>query len=78
MFDLNLSKSISAFAEIKFNSTERHNLDACIKVILYIIGKISNTRREEMETAINSLFQSYADNPVIQNIVKNKIGHKFE
>ncbi|WP_034924982.1 Abi family protein [Gillisia sp. CAL575] len=77
MFDLNLSKSISAFAEIQFNSTERHNLDSCIKVILYIIGKISNSRKDEMETAINTLFESYADNEVIQNIVKNKIGYRF-
>ncbi len=77
MFDLNLSKSISAFAEIKFNSSERHNLDSCIKVILYIIGKISTSRKEEMESAINALFESYKDNEVIRNIVKNKIGHRF-
>jgi len=77
MFDLNLSKSISAFSEIKFNSTERHNLDACIKVILFIMGKISTTRKEEMESAINTLFQSYEDNEVIKDIVKNKIGHRF-
>ena len=77
MFDLNLSKSISAFAEIKFNSTERHNLDACIKVILYIIGKISAKRKNDMETAINDLFKSHADNEAIQNIVKNRIGHRF-
>lgn len=77
MFDLNLSKSISAFSEIKFNSTDRHNLDACIKVILYIIGKISTNRKEEMETAITILFQSYEKNEVIKNIIENKIGHRF-
>ncbi|MGB1284178.1 MAG: Abi family protein [Polaribacter sp.] len=77
MFDLNLSKSISAFAEIKFNSSKRHNLDSCIKVILYIIGEISNSRKEEMETAVKNLFESHAYNEVIKNIVKNKIGHRF-
>ncbi len=77
LFDLNLSKSISAFSEIKFNSTERHNLDACIKVILYVVGKISNSRKEEMEIAIGTLFNSHHDNKIIQNIVKNKIGYRF-
>ncbi|MEL7270171.1 MAG: Abi family protein [Bacteroidota bacterium] len=77
MFDLNLSKSISAFAEIEFNSTERHNLDACIKVILFIIGKISDTRKAEMEKSINELFESYSGNKTIKNIVESKIGHKF-
>jgi abortive infection bacteriophage resistance protein len=77
LFDLNLSKSISAFAEIEFNSSERHNLDACIKVISFIVGKISDTRKKEMEKSINDLFNSYKSNKTIENIVKNKIGHKF-
>jgi len=77
LFDLNLAKSISAFAEIKFNGHERHNLDSCIKVILFILNKISSSRKEEMETAINKLLIKYENNDFIKGIIKNKIGHQF-
>ncbi|MCL9807573.1 Abi family protein [Flavobacterium amniphilum] len=78
LFDLNLPKSISAFAEIKFNGHERHNLDSCIKVILFILNKISTSRHDEMLKAIDDLFLSHKNNPVTKSIIENEIGYKFQ
>lgn len=77
LFDLNLPKSISAFAEIKFNGHERHNLDSCIKVILFVLNKISTSRHDEMFKAIDNLFLSHKENPVAKEIIEKKIGYKF-
>lgn len=77
LFDLNLAKSISAFAEIKFNGHERHNLDSCLKVILFILSKISSTRNDEMLRAIDDLFLKYKTNKFIKNIIESKIGHQY-
>ncbi|WP_116790308.1 Abi family protein [Flavobacterium psychrotrophum] len=77
LFDLNLPKSISAFAEIKFNGHERHNLDSCIKVILFILGNVSTSRKDEMEKLLNDLFLKYSTNDFVKNIIETKIGHKF-
>ncbi len=77
LFDINLPKSISAFAEIKFNGHQRHNLDACLKVISYFLNKISHNRDEDMKTEIKCLFEKYADNEFIKNIIEEKIGFIF-
>lgn len=78
VFDLNLSKSISAFAEIQFNSRDRHNLDSCIKVILFIIGKISENRRTEMEASLNVVYDKHKANLCSRSIIEKNIGHVFE
>jgi len=77
LFDLNLPKSISAFAEIKFNGQERHNLDSCVKVILFIVSKISSTRNDEMLRSIDDLFSKYKNDPFIKTIIETKIGYRF-
>jgi abortive infection bacteriophage resistance protein len=77
VFDLNLPKSISAFAEIKFNGSERHNLDSCLKVISFILGKISESRRDEMNKAIDELFIKCSENEFLKTIIETKTGYKF-
>lgn len=77
LFDLNLPKSISAFAEIKFNGHERHNLDSCLKVILFVLSKVSTSRKDEMAEAIDDLFIKYEDNEFIKDIIETKIGYRY-
>lgn len=77
MFDLKLAKSISTFSEIKFNTSDRHNLDSCAKLIAFILGKISSTRKEEMEASLIGLYESHKDNDTLKDIIENKIGYVF-
>lgn len=77
LFDINLPKSISAFAEIKFNGSERHNLDSCLKVISYFLNKVSLNRGQDMEKEIDELFRKHIDNEFVKNIIEKKIGFVF-
>lgn len=74
LFDLNTPKEIEITPLIKFNNNNRHSLDSSIKVILYFLGKISETRREIIEEEIKELFNKHKNNPLIYNIIKEKIG----
>lgn len=78
LFDLNLPKSVSKISEIKFNSKNSHDLDSCIKVILFILKKISLTRFEEMQNSVDSLFNQHKNNILIKKIIEEKIGYKFD
>ena len=76
LFDSNTPKGISTTPLVKFNDNNRHSLDSSIKVILYILSRISTSRSSEMEASIKDLFAQHDDNPVITNIIKNSIGYK--
>lgn len=78
IYDLSLPVSISAFSEISFNNSNRHNLDACLKVIYYFIGKISSNRKDEFIELIKEEFNRYSENDFIRDIIENRIGHVFE
>lgn len=75
LFDLKLPKGISAIPGITFNNNNRHSLDSSIKVILYILGQISNDRKIEMEARIKETFEKHSDNEVIKGIIANDIGY---
>lgn len=75
LFDSNTPKEIETTPLIKFNNNNRHSLDSSIKVILYFLGIISNSRKVIIENEIIALFDSYSDNPVIQKIITEKIGY---
>lgn len=75
LFDSNTPKGIKTTPLIKFNNNNRHSLDSSIKVILYFLEKISNSRKKIIEDEIIALFDSYSENPVIQKIITDKIGY---
>lgn len=75
LFDSNTPKEIETTPLITFNNNNRHSLDSSIKVILYFLGIISNSRKKIIENEIIGLFDSYSENPVIQKIITEKIGY---
>jgi abortive infection bacteriophage resistance protein len=75
LFDSNTPKEIETTPLITFNNNNRHSLDSSIKVILYFLGIISNSRKDIIENEIIDLFDSHSDNPVIQKIITEKIGY---
>lgn len=77
LYDLNLPRSISAFPGIKFSGSERHNLDACIKVILFVLEKISANRSAEMAESLQGILDNNSANSDVVNIIEDKTGIKF-
>lgn len=75
MFDLNLPRSINSFPHIEFNDPHRNNLDACIKLINYILNQISESRSKEFIENVESLFKKHSENPDLSGIIKEKIGY---
>lgn len=77
IFDLNLPKGISIVPGIEFNKNNRSSLDSSIKIILFILDKISNGRKNDLEIEINTLFLAYKENEIIKNIIEKQIGYEY-
>lgn len=75
LFDSNTPKEIETTPLILFNNNNRHSLDSSIKVILYFLSTISNSRKNIIEKEIIDLFDNYSYNPVIQKIINDKVGY---
>ncbi|GAA3515345.1 hypothetical protein GCM10022393_31660 [Aquimarina addita] len=78
IFDLNTPKGISIIPGITFNENNRSSLDSTIKVILYILDKISNGRKNDLERQIDDLFMEQKGNDIIKGIIIEKIGYKYK
>ncbi len=78
LFDLKVPLGIAKIPDLNFNDNNRHSLDSAIKVISYILGHISNSRKEEFDEAIDSLLTNNAKNPVIKEFITNKMGYHFQ
>lgn len=77
LFDSNTPKEISTTPIIKFNNNNRHCLDSSIKVILYFLKQISNSRHEIISREIKELFEKFKDNDLIKKIITDKIGYNI-
>ncbi|MFP8895958.1 Abi family protein [Chryseobacterium sp. EZn1] len=78
MFDLKVPKGISKIPELEFNNNDRMSLDSSIKVVLYILGKISISRKQNMEAEINAIFEKYRNDGIVKNIITNKINFIYK
>ncbi|CEN43521.1 Abi family protein (fragment) [Capnocytophaga canimorsus] len=77
MFDLRNTYGIPKLPFYQFNNKDRHCLDSCIKVIIYILSKISQNRANELEQDLKNLFKKNAENPIIKNIIETKINYIY-
>jgi abortive infection bacteriophage resistance protein len=77
LFDANTPKEIRTTPIIEFNKNNRHCLDSSIKVIMYLLNQISNDRHKDLKNDIDSLFNSHKNNPVLKDIIENKIGYEY-
>ncbi|SDE78911.1 Abi family protein [Epilithonimonas hungarica] len=78
LFDLKLPKGISKIPDLDFNNNDRMSLDSSIKVVLYILGKISESRRQEMEQEINCLFEKYRNHQILRRIIEEKTNFVYK
>jgi len=77
IFDLKTPKGISKVPHFNFYKDNRHSLDSAIRVIQFLLQKISTNRKEELEKGIKKLFDSHKENPDIKRIIEEKIGYSF-
>ena len=78
LFDSNTPKEISTTPLIKFNNNNRHCLDSSIRVILYFLNTISNSRHNKIKEEIDALFNKHKSNEILKNIIINKIGYDYD
>ena len=77
LFDFRLPKSIKNGPALKITLDNNNKLQSAITVISFMLGEISENRRNDMEKELDDLFEQQKDNIVIKNIIENCIGRMF-
>ncbi|ALU75902.1 Abi family protein [Tenacibaculum finnmarkense] len=77
IFDLHIDKGVSGVPGVKFNNNYSHSLDAGIKALLYLMENISSNRTNELEKKLVALFDKFAENDMIKEIIENKLGYSY-
>ena len=78
LFNFQTPLGISSIPEINYNNRDRHSLDSTIRVLIFILGKISVNRRNELIEEIESKFGEHKKNSIIKKIIETKINYSFE
>jgi abortive infection bacteriophage resistance protein len=77
IFDLHIDEGVSGVPNIPFNNNYSHSLDSAIKALLYLLNNISSSRKNELEGKLVELFDKFANNSVIKDIIENKLGYSY-
>uniref|UniRef100_UPI00404ABB74 Abi family protein n=1 Tax=Flavobacterium sp. TaxID=239 RepID=UPI00404ABB74 len=73
LFDYSLPLSLSSIPQITYNPGDRNSLDASIKVIGFFIQTISENRYIDFQDDINSFFDKYKTDVILNSVVKERI-----
>jgi abortive infection bacteriophage resistance protein len=78
LFDYNQSIGIKRIPNLKYRvkTSNNTNLNASIRLLLFILSKISKNRANELESELQELFSKSCENELVNSIVKSKI--KFD
>lgn len=77
IFDLHIDKGVSGVPKMPFNNDYSHSLDSAIKALLYLMNNISSNRKNELEEKLVELFNKFAKNDVIKDIIESKLGYSY-
>lgn len=75
LYDFKTPRGLSVVPGIDFVDSDRSSLNACIKVIAYILGHISENRKNDFLDEIHTLFEFNSDNKAIKRIITEKINY---
>ena len=78
IYDLHIDEGVVEPTDYKFNNNYSHSLDSAIKVLLFLMGNISINRRDDLSKRLNILFNKYEANPIIKDIIVNKLGYSYD
>ncbi|MHA7943570.1 Abi family protein [Formosa sp. 3Alg 14/1] len=78
LFDYNQSVGIKRIPNLKYRvkTSNTTNLNASIRLLLFVLSKVSQNRANELETELQILFDKSCENELVNGIVKSKI--KFD
>jgi len=77
LFDYKLSCPLRNGIALKINEKNRNKIFSVIKILHFILQKVSKNRAGEMETAFNLLIDKNCNNQTISNLIKNFIGENI-
>lgn len=77
LYDLNQPKGINKIPADDLAFSNQYCLDASIKVIRYLLRQISKNREADLAGKLEALFSKHADNQVIRQIIKTKVGYEL-
>lgn len=73
LYDCNTPKEIKSTSLVPFDSDKKHSLDTAIKVILFILNKISENRYQEAKQELEKIINKHMGNNNIKKIITNCI-----
>ncbi len=75
LFDYNQSVGIRRIPNLKYRikTSNNTNLNASIRLLLFILSKVSINRANDLEEELKSIFAKASKNEVVDEIIKNKI-----
>lgn len=73
LFDLRTPKGIAVIPDINFKEDDRSSLNACIKVILFFLGRVSENRKNDLENELKKIFENLCENDKLKDIIHNNI-----
>jgi abortive infection bacteriophage resistance protein len=78
LFDYNQPTGIKRIPNLKYriNSGNTANLNASLRLVLFILSKVSANRSNDLEQEIKNLLASASHNELVKNIINSKI--KFD
>jgi abortive infection bacteriophage resistance protein len=74
LFDHKLAYPLRNGIALKINETNRIKVFSVIKILHYLLQKISCNRAKDMENEINRLFNDKNNTLIVNSIVKESIG----
>jgi len=78
LFDFNQSRGIKRIPNLKYRikTGNTTNLNASIRLLLFILSKVSINRANELENELQTLFAKARENELVDGIINSKI--KFD
>lgn len=76
LFDLQVPRGVKKLPGLNLQN-DRHSLNAAIKVVLFLLGKVSENRKVEMEEAVHELLDKHKKNEVLKTILEEKMMYAF-
>ena len=78
LYDLKKPTGIASIPGLNLNLPDRSSLDSCIRVMLYILGSISENRKQELIEDLDKIYEKRKKNDVMVNIVENEIKYVYK
>ena len=77
LFDFKTAKGISLIPELNFNNNDRHSLDSSLRVLLFILNSVSQSRKNDCEKELIDVFVKHDKNNIIKERIEKEINYCY-